>query len=348
MREDEKIDAHKVAEFLQGKLPGSEQPLHIRQFGGGAANLTYLLDYGTHEYVLRRPPLGPVAATAHDMEREYRVLSVLYQSFPLAPRSYLYHEDPEIVGAPFHIMERRSGIVVRREMPEAYEGIEDAPARMSKRLIESMAQFHAVDYDAIGLADLGEPVGFIARQVQGWHRRWEKAKTEEVPAMESVYEWLRANQPQTTSYSLVHNDYKLDNVILAPEDPGRLVAILDWDMCTLGDPLSDLGALLGYWSEPDDPVYAQALAMMPTGELGFMSRAELVRRYAEVSGRSVASIDFYYVLSLFRIAVIVAQIYIRYVRGQTQDERFAVFGQVIPLFARAAEDVAQGKIRLEV
>ena len=336
VRSDERFDETKLANYLHGRLSGSNNPLSIRQFGGGAANLTYLLDYGTHEYVLRRPPLGPVAESAHDMAREYKVLSVLHQAFPYAPRAFLYCEDPAIIGADFFVMERRRGAVVRKTMPPEFAAMPDAPRRMSEALVDALAEFHAVDYEALGLGDLGKPEGFIARQIEGWHKRWLAAKTEDVAEMTAVYAWLRDNQPKTTRFSLVHNDYKLDNVMLAADDPGRIVAIFDWDMCTLGDPLSDVGALLAYWTEPSDPAYLQGMAMMPTGDLGFLTRAELVERYARVSGRSVSHIHFYHALALFRVAVIIAQIYIRFVRGQTQDRRFAAFGPTIPLMAQAA------------
>ena len=344
LRPDERIDAPKVADFLRGKLPGSDQPLTIRQFSGGAANLTYLLDYGTHEYVLRRPPLGPVAVSAHDMHREHRVLSVLHTAFQYAPQSFLYHEEDDVVGAPFLVMERRKGVVVRMKLPEIYAQDANARRKMSEALIDSMAEFHAVDYETLGLADLGKPEGFVSRQIDGWYRRWQDAKTNDVAEMDAVHTWLKENLPPSKTYSLVHNDYKLDNAMLAPSDPGRIVAIFDWDMCTLGDPLSDLGALLAYWSEPTDPRYALEMARMPTGDLGFPSRRELARRYAEKSNRSMEDINFYYALALFRITVIIAQIYIRFVRRQTQDQRFAVFGKVIPSFARMAEGVAAGEM----
>lgn len=343
VRSDERFDEKKIADFLRGKLPGTERPLTVRQFGGGAANLTYLLDYGTHEYVLRRPPLGPVAKSAHDMGREYRVLSVLHNVFPLAPQAYLYSDDLDLIGAPFFVMDRKQGIVVRQTVPDAYADVPNAARRMSEALVDALAAFHAVDYEAIGLGQLGKPDGFVERQIEGWFRRWHKAKTEDLPEMERVYSWLKDNLPSATSHSLIHNDYKLDNVMLAADDPGRMVAIFDWDMCTLGDPLSDLGSLLCYWTEPADPIYMLKSSMMPTGDIGFLTRAELVARYAEKSGRDVHNINFYHALGLYRLVVIIAQIYIRYARGQTQDKRFARFGPMIPLMAKAAEAVAFGK-----
>ena len=341
VRADEVFEVAKVADFCRGRIPGSDNELKVRQFGGGKANLTYLLDYGTHQYVLRRPPLGPVAASAHDMGREFKVLSRLYEQFPLAPRAFLFCEDPELIGAPFFVMERREGVVVRGRVPDIYSAYPDAARRMSTGLVDALAAFHAVDYAAVGLGDLGEPTGFIARQIEGWYKRWHKAKNEEVPAMDAVYEWLKAHQPTTSHFSLVHNDYKLDNVMLDQDDPGKLVAIFDWDMCTLGDPLADLGSLLCYWTEPDDPPLWQAMSMMPTGNLGFLRRDELVERYVRGCGRDVSHIQFYHALGLYRLTVIIAQIYIRYVRGQTQDHRFAAMGQMIPMMAAAALQVAE-------
>ncbi len=342
VRPDEHFDEARLADYLRGKLDGADNPLTVRQFGGGAANLTYLLDYGTQQYVLRRPPLGPVAPSAHDMGREFRVLSVLHQAFPFAPRAFVFCDDPDVIGAPFFVMERRAGLVVRRSLPAEYEGIPDAPRHMSEALVDALAALHAVDYPALGLGTLGKPAGFIERQIEGWYGRWQKALTEPLAQMDTVYTWLRDNLPPPSAPTLVHNDYKLDNVMLAADDPGRLIAIFDWDMCTLGDPLADLGALLTYWTEPNDPPYMQMTAMMPVGDSGFMTRAELVRRYAEKSGRDVSHIRFYHALGLYRLVVICAQIYIRYKRGQTQDQRFEAFGVMIPLLAQAAQDVALG------
>ncbi len=340
VRADEQLDESRLAAYLRGQLDGSDQPLMVRQFGGGAANLTYLLDYGTHQYVLRRPPLGPVAPAAHDMRREYRVLSVLHRAFPLAPRAFLFCEDAAVIGAPFFVMERRKGVVVRKSLPDEFATLPDAPRRMSAALVDTLADLHAVDYAALGLESLGKPAGFITRQVEGWYGRWHNAKVDDLPEMERVYRWLADNLPPDGAPALIHNDYKLDNVMLAADNPGQMVAVFDWDMCTLGDPLSDLGALLTYWSQPDDPPYLQAAAMMPVGDRRFLTRDELVQRYAARSGRDVSPIPFYHAMGLFRLVVIAAQIYVRYRRGQTQDTRFEAFGMTIPLLARRAAEVA--------
>jgi aminoglycoside phosphotransferase (APT) family kinase protein len=325
-------------------LIGADQALQVSQFPGGAANLTYLLQFGDQtEYVLRRPPLGPVAPKSHDMGREYRVLSVLYQALPVAPRAYHLCEDSNIIGAPFQILERRRGVVIRTQMPPTYAEQPQSARQLSEALIDRLADFHAVDYQALGLGDLGKADGFLQRQVEGWYGRWQKAKAEDSAAFEAVYQWLQANLPPSQGVSLVHNDYKLDNTMFDPSDPSHMVAIFDWDMCTLGDPLSDLGTLLTYWTEESDPQVAKGLLGMPSAKYGFLTRAELIQRYAQRSGRDVSYIRFYQVLGLYRLIVIIAQIYIRYQRGQTQDERFAAFGAIIPIFAELAEQLTRSE-----
>lgn len=343
VRADEHFDETRLAEYLRAHLPGTDGPLTVRQFGGGAANLTYLLTFGTCEYVLRRPPLGPVAPSAHDMAREYRVLSVLHQAFPPAPQAFHFCDDPAILGAPFLVMERRKGVVVRRTLPDEYQSIPDAPQRLSRALVDTLAAFHAVDYQALGLGDLGKPDGFLSRQIEGWNKRWHNAKLHNLPEMDAVYAWLRTHIPTPSAVTLVHNDYKLDNVMLSPSNPGQVVAVFDWDMCTLGDPLSDLGALLTYWTDPQDPPFLQEIArtFMPVRDTRFHSRSELVSRYAEQSGRDVSNIQFYHVLGLFRLTVIIAQIFIRYHRGQTKDQRFAAFGPMIAFVAKAARGLSE-------
>ncbi|MBZ0284369.1 MAG: phosphotransferase family protein [Anaerolineae bacterium] len=341
VRPDEQFDEEKLASYLRGKLEGSEHPLTVRQFGGGAANLTYLLDYGDVQYVLRRPPLGPVAPSAHDMTREFRVLSALYQAFPYAPRAFVFCDDNSVIGSPFFVMERREGVVVRRSIPPEYAQFPDATRRMSEALVDALAALHAVDYHTIGLENLGKPAGFIERQIEGWYGRWHNARTEMLMEMETVYGWLRENLPPPSAPTLVHNDYKLDNVMLAADNPGQMIAIFDWDMCTLGEPLADLGALLTYWTEPTDPPYVQMTAMMPVGDYGFMTRDDMIQRYAEKSGRDVSHVNFYHVLGLYRLVVICAQIYIRYQRGQTKDQRFESFGPMIALLAKAAQELTE-------
>ena len=342
VRADERFDENRLARFLAGKLDGADQKMTVRQFGGGAANLTYQLDFGARQYVLRRPPLGPVAPSAHDMAREYKVLSVLHQAFGYAPRAYLFSDDESIIGAPFVIMERCRGAVVRRAMPTHYADFPDAPRQMSIALVNALAAFHAVDYAALGLENLGRPQGFVQRQVEGWNRRWQRAKLNDNPNVAAVYRWLGEHLPTSTYSSLVHNDYKLDNAMFAADDPAKVVAILDWDMCTLGDPLSDVGTLLAYWTQADDPPHVKATASMPT-DGGFLTRRQLAERYAQQSGRDLSGIRFYHVLGIYRLLVILQQIYIRYRRGQTQDARFAKLGMTVEALAKTAVQAAAGE-----
>ena len=341
VRPDEQFDEAAVAAYLAGRLPGSDQPLLVRQFGGGAANLTYELDYGEHVYVLRRPPLGPIAPRSHDMAREHAVLSRIYEAYEPAPRSFLLCEDEALIGAPFFVMERRYGLVVRRRMPAGYAALPDGARRLGEALVDGLAQLHGLDYQALGLGELGRPAGFIERQVEGWFGRWEKAKAEELPAMDRVHRWLADNLPPDSTPALVHNDYTLDNSMFAADDPGHLVAVFVWDMAPLGDPLSDLGTLLTYWIDEDDPADVRAFSPMPRDAAGFPSRAEIVERYALVSGRDVSGIGFYHVLGLYRVAVILAQIHIRWLRGQTRDERFAGLGDLVKLVAASAAELAR-------
>lgn len=324
VRPDERFDAIRLGRYLRDRLPGAHGEMSVRQFSGGKANLTYLLTFGESlEYVLRRPPLGDYAPSAHDMGRENRVLSVLRQAFPFAPRIYHYCEDEAVIGAPFLIMERCRGVVVRDAMPERFTGDRDAPQQMSRALVDTLAAFHAVDYEALGLSELGRPAGFILRQVEGWWRRWGAAALDDDPQVKQIYHWLADHLPESSYHSLVHNDYKLDNTMFDADDPARVVAILDWDMCTLGDPLSDVGTLLTYWTGPGDSAAVRAIGTMPAGDFNFYSRGQILQRYARQSGRDLSNMPFYHVLGIFRLLVILQQIYIRYVRGYTQDKRFA-------------------------
>ncbi len=341
IREGEDFDQAALHAYLRGRLEGADQPLTVRQFGGGHANLTYLLRFGEGddaiEYVLRRPPLGPVAASAHDMGREYRALSVLYRFFPPAPRAYLYCEDAALIGAPFFVMERKSGIVVRRVVPEIFGGGRNPAAnrKLSEVVIDALADFHAVDIVASGLDRLGKPEGFLGRQVKGWTARYERAKTSDRALVDELARWLKDTLPPSTQPTLLHNDWRLDNMAVAEDDPGRCAAVYDWDMCTVGDPLADLGPLLAVWFEPGEDF--AGLAPMPSQVPGFLAREEAVRRYAERSGRDVSRIGWYFVFGTFKVGVVLQQIFHRYHIGATKDERFAMFGTVAEaLFQLAA------------
>jgi aminoglycoside phosphotransferase (APT) family kinase protein len=342
VRPDERFDEARLAAYLRDKLEGADRPLHVRQFGGGHANLTYLLRFGEGddvvEYVLRRPPLGPVAKSSHDMHREWRALSKLWRGFPYAPRAFLYCDDREIVGADFLVMERRHGIVVRGTVPAQLGGGRDPVVnrKLSEVVIDTLVEFHQVKPEGVGLQDLGHPEGFLERQVKGWAGRYERAQTEEVPIAREVMEWLVANLPDSSAPTLVHNDWKLDNMAVAADDPGRCVAVYDWDMCTVGDPLCDLGTLLGLWSNRGEgPAGSNP---MPTQTEGFMTREEATRRYAERSGTAVDAIPYYLVFGTFKMGVVLQQIYFRFHQGQTRDERFQGMGELAKgLYRLAAE-----------
>jgi aminoglycoside phosphotransferase (APT) family kinase protein len=300
--------------------------------------------------VLRRPPFGSKVKTAHDMGREYRVLSRLYATYPKAPRALLHCDDPEVIGAPFYIMERVRGIILRRK--EAPAGLDLPPERMraiSEAAVDGLADLHAVDWQAAGLDGLGHPEGYVARQVAGWTSRWQGSRTDDVPDLDRAAAWLAANLPPESGAALLHNDYKYDNLVLHPDEPERIAAVLDWEMATVGDPLMDLGTSLGYWMDPDDAPDLRLLPAGPTTLPGNLSRAGVVERYAERSGRDVSNVLFYYTYGVFKIAVIAQQIYYRYQQGLTRDERFAsMIGAVRVLGRTAARALDKGRIdRLE-
>ena len=295
VRPGEEIDAAALARYLG-------QEVGIEQFPDGHSNLVYLVRAAGVDYVLRRPPLGPVAPKAHDMVREYRVLKALNPYFPESPRVYRLCEDASLIGAPFFLMERRHGVVIR--------GV--APSRQAcEALIDCLVRLHAIDVTIPEIAALGRPTGFVERQVQGWTDRWQRARTEESERMDRVMRWLRDRLPASGAPSIVHNDFKFDNTMFTPA-LDRVEAVLDWEMSTLGEPLADVGLTLCYWASESDNV---------------LSRDEFVQRYADQTGRDMSSISYYEVLGIFKLAVILQQIYFRYRNGQTRDERFRQLDQ---------------------
>ena len=348
IRPGEELDAPRLLAWLRERLPACgiagldpTRDSEVTQFPGGHSNLTYLLTFGDVAVVLRRPPFGPVPPTAHDMAREFRWLSAMHRVFPLAPKPYLLCEDTSVIGTVFYAMERRTGLVVRTEEPP---GLLDNPAarrRVSEAMIDTLADLHAVDVVGQGLGTLGKPAGFVERQVRGWSERWERSRTAERPEMDALARWLRHHLPPDPSTpSVVHGDFKLDNVMFDPSNIGRIVAVFDWEMSALGDPLVDLGILLAYWSPTSPPEQRDALTTV-THRPGYLSPAALVERYAAQSGRDVSNIRFYEVFALFKIAVVIQQIFYRWVKGQTTDDRFATFDARVAYLARHAADLAQ-------
>lgn len=336
VRQGEELDLARLQAYLSAQVPELDGPVVVEQFPSGHSNLTYLLRIRDRELVLRRPPFGAKIKTAHDMKREYHILSHLVSVYPKVPHPVLYCEDESVLGAPFYVMERLKGIILRAAAPK---GLELAPALMrtlSENLVDNLVEIHRVDYAAAGLGELGHAEGYVRRQIEGWTGRYQKARTDDIPNIERAAAWLAEHMPPEAGASLIHNDYKYDNLVLDPDNPAHIIGVLDWEMATIGDPLMDLGTTLGYWVDPDDPPPMLALPFGLTTLPGNLSRQELAQRYAEKSGYDLAHILFYYVYALFKIAVIVQQIYARYKAGLTQDERFATMIYAVQVLGQAA------------
>ena len=338
-RAGEELDLRRLEAWLQ------QGPVQCEQFPSGHSNLTYLVRIAGRELVLRRPPFGTQVKSAHDMAREYRVLSQLHRVYPLAPQPTVYCEDPAVLGAPFYLMERLPGMVIRKDLPPALARSPESCRRLSLAMVDNLAALHGLDLEAAGLSDFGKPLGYVRRQIEGWTRRWMDAQTEDVAAINATARWLASKMPVESGAALIHNDYKLDNILVDTADPARLTGLLDWEMATVGDPWMDLGTALSYWIEASDPVDFQKLRMSPTIASGFITRREYVGRYEERTSRSVADPVYYYVYVLFKLAVILQQIYYRYAHGFTRDERFAALGDAAKgLGKQAGEAIASGRI----
>jgi aminoglycoside phosphotransferase (APT) family kinase protein len=341
VRADEQFNYPAMQTYLHTHVAHAEGPLEVRQFGGGHANLTYLLRMGEQEWVMRRPPLGPTLPTAHDMRREFRVLSALATTDVPVPRPVVLCEDPSVIGVPFYLMERQRGVVMRDAIPPDIGDDLAKRRQVSEAAVDALANLHAVDWQAVGLQDFGRPAGYLERQLRRWPEQWERAKTRPLPALERVLEWLRQHLPASPRTSIVHGDYKLDNLMFDAHDPSRVVAILDWEMSTLGDPLADLGWLLSQWPQPGDSATRIGVWWALTVEPGFLRRHELVARYEERTGQRATAIDFYEILGVYKNAVIVEGIYARFVAGQTRDARFAELGTKVEMYADIALELTQ-------
>jgi aminoglycoside phosphotransferase (APT) family kinase protein len=311
----------------------------VEQFPGGHSNLTYLVRFGDDEFVLRRPPFGPVPPRAHDMARESRVLAAVHPHYPLAPRPLLLCEDTGVIGSVFYVMERRRGIVLRVDEPPGVKDDVELRRRISGSIIDALAELHAIDVVANGLDALGKPAGFVARQIRGWTERWHGAKTSDVPLMESLAAWLEAHiPPDPARPAIVHGDYKLDNVMLDAAQPDRLAGVFDWEMSAIGDPLVDVGIVLCYWvhvAHAGDPAMPNV-----TARPGWFRRDEILERYAARTGASLDAIALYEVFAVFKLAVVIQQIYARFVRGQTDDPRFGAMGERVAALAQIATELA--------
>jgi aminoglycoside phosphotransferase (APT) family kinase protein len=322
-----------VSRFFREQVPGGDCHLGFSQISGGRSNITYRVSGGGREWVLRRPPLGHVLPTAHDMSREYRVLSGLASTRVPAPRPIALCDDEETNGAPFYVMEYTPGVVLLEDLPPGFAPEPGDRRAISQALVDALALLHAVDYRAVGLEGFGRPDGYLERQVRRWSKQWEGNRTGPLPEIDELIRRLPRALPAHSDSTIVHGDYRLGNMALDPAAPARIIAIFDWEMATLGDPLADLGYTLIYWSEPADAGSAGALPGV-TARPGFFTRAEVVEAYAKASGRSVESVDFYQVLALYKLAVISEGIYKRFKLGKTLGAGFDRMG-------RAAEGLAQ-------
>ncbi|GGF84224.1 phosphotransferase family protein [Paenibacillus aceti] len=332
VRRGEELDLITLDAYLREHLDlPSGDSMEVEQFGAGHSNLTYLIRAGEWEAVLRRPPLGPVALKAHNMEREFTLLKQLHPLFPLAPRPYLYCGESSVIGSPFFVMERRQGITLDRDFPPQVDYTPALCKEISGMMVSTLAQLHEVPYEEAQLQAISQPEGFMRRQVQGWVERYERAKTEEIPEAQSLQRWLIDKLPVSPNPTVIHYDFKLNNVMFSRSHPSEIIGVFDWEMATVGDPLADVGAALSYWFEPEDPPeLLSGLGHSPlTVNPGFITREEFLQAYATRSGRDVSGISYYLTFAYFKLAVICQQIFYRYKKGQTNDERFARFDDTV-------------------
>ncbi|HET7580457.1 MAG TPA: phosphotransferase family protein [Bacillales bacterium] len=346
VRKGEELDERKLEEFLRKNVSGfPDAPLKIEQFPSGLSNLTYVLKADDWEAVLRRPPIGPVAPKAHNMERESKILEKVHPVFPLAPKPFVFSDDTDVVGSPFFIMERRHGLVLDREVPPDLSLGEADFEHISETMVDTLVALHGIDYEQAGLRKIGHPDGFLERQVHGWIKRYERSKTDEIEGVDKLTRWLTGHLPESPAPTLIHYDFKLNNVLFSEEEVSKLTGIFDWEMSTVGDPLADLGVAMSYWTEAADPdvlKYGQGKPSI-TIKPGFYTRQQFIESYAKKSGRDVSHIHYYLTFAYFKLAVICQQIYYRWKKGQTQDKRFAHLGDFVKmLIAHGREQTAKG------
>lgn len=346
IRKGEELDLDALKQHLEPLLGSKAAGLTIKQFPGGHSNLTYLLSSGDEQWVLRRPPFGSKVKSAHDMSREYRILSALKGVFPYGPVPIHFCDDHDVIGCDFYLMNYIEGLVIRRDYPP---GLDLSAQQIREQLLnffDVLGDLHAVDLAEAGLDSFGKPQGYVQRQVDGWCRRWGDAVTPDAVNCDAIMQWLQDNMPpESGKASVIHNDYKLDNVIFDVADPLKVIGVLDWEMATVGDPLMDLGCTLGYWTETGDPDFFRESRTMPSDVDGAPGRAEIVERFRERTGLPVDNFAFYFSFGLFRLTVIGQQIYYRYYHGLTQDERFVGFLKKSVALKKMCDLIIAGKIR---
>ena len=341
VRQDEKLNLKNLSTYLKNNLKFEFNNLSTLQFSGGHANLTYLLKLDDKEYVLRRPPLGPIAPSSHDMFREHRVQSNLNSVFPLAPKSLYFCDDESIIGSRFHIIERRRGFVIRKEFEPYISPSKDNLRKLSFKIIDVLSDLHKINPNEVGLGDLGKPDGFVLRQLNGWEERWERSTEDKVLKLkfDKLITFLRSTLPTAQAITILHNDFKLDNIMWNNSGSFDPVAVFDWDMCTRGDPLMDLGHMLNYWIDETDDEDCKLITSMPVTTISYPTREEIISYYAMKTGFNVNNINWYYAFGAFKLAVILQQIFYRYQKGQTQDKRFSSFGKRVDALINRANNI---------
>ncbi|MFP3324014.1 phosphotransferase family protein [Planococcus sp. SIMBA_160] len=338
----QEVDWNKVENFLRKAIPGlPEGEMKVSQFSEGYSNLTYLLQIGAWEGVLRRPPFGEIPPKAHDMEREFKMLEKVHPVFPLAPEPFVYCEDPEVMDKHFFIMERKAGIVVDEDLPEKLGSPEQAGPLISKNVVSTLVQLQSIDYKEAGLAEMGKPEGFMERQVKGWIKRYHHSKTDEIEGLEELEQWLIENIPVNEETTIVHNDFKLNNMVIDEESPGLATGVLDWELSTIGDPLSDVGSTLAYWGQAEDEDIGINII---SSHSGFYSRKEFVEEYAKQSGRDVSNINYYLAFGFYKLAGILQQIYYRWDTGEIEDERFHQLDKAVANLIVMANRARKGEV----
>ena len=325
VRKGEEFQYHLLEKLLHKRIPNlANDPMIVKQFSAGRSNLTYLVKIGDWEAVVRRAPLGPVNNKAHDMFREFKVLTAINPVFSLAPKPYFFIDDDQILGAPFYVMERLPGVVLDQALPNKDDGNEALYKEVSQSMVQTLASLHEIDYKKTNLVNLTRPEGFLERQVTGWIGRYENVKTHEVPGIEELKKWIIDNRPVSQPATIIHYDFHLKNVLFSNERLGQLSGILDWEMSTVGDPLTDLASALVLWFDHTDPDFFKFhhTENPITLRAGFMSRQEYIEAYGKISGRDVSNMNYYRVFGYFKHVVISQQMYYRWKKGQTKDNRF--------------------------
>lgn len=342
VREGEELNGGKLKDFMlkHGLINRLDCELEVRQFTNGYSNLTYLLEIEDKEYVLRRPPFA-APKRGHDMGREFKVLQGLNPVYNKSPKVHVFNDDTSIIGAPFYIMDKVDGEILTYKSALKKQVSPNDFKTISNTWIDAFVEFHDIDYKTAGLSELGRPEGYVERQVSNWGKQYLAAATDEVPAAEKVMAWMEEHQPKEYDHSIIHNDFKYDNVVFQDENWTKISAVLDWEMCTLGDPLMDLGTSLGYWTTATDPEFMKQGLPSPTVMEGNPTRTEIVQQYVLKSGRNIDNLTFYFVYGLFKIAVIAQQIYYRYKHGHTNDPKFANLNQASALCCNTAWQAIQ-------